>query len=168
MKEIMKDLFEFIFDPEVDAICITTNGHYTNDGLAIMGGGCAAEAARRWPKMQKCLGSLLKNGKNIPYIIGAIDKNGDEVDLKSSKVKCLIFSFPTIDNLMYGSDMDLIENSCNIMNDYAKSLNLKKIVSVRFGSGIGGLDWYDEVKPVVENILDDKFVICCQKNDELR
>ncbi|CAB4196980.1 hypothetical protein UFOVP1290_500 [uncultured Caudovirales phage] len=169
MKEIRKDLFECILDSEVDAICITTNGHYTSDGSAIMGGGCAAEAARRWIKMPETLGKLLKtSGKNIPFIIGAVDANGDAIDIKSSNVKCLIFSFPTIDNLMFGSDIDLIKNSCDIMNKYAKQYNLKKIASVRFGSGIGGLDWYTEVKPVVENILDDRFIICCQENDELR
>ncbi len=169
MKEIRKDLFECMIDPDVDAICITTNGHYTNDGSAIMGGGCAAEAARRWPKMPKYLGNLLKTSrKNIPFIIGAVDENGQEVDLKSNKIKCLIFSFPTIDNLMFGSDIDLIKKSCDIMNEYAAQYNLKKIASVRFGSGIGGLDWYTEVKPIVENILDDRFIICCQENDELK
>jgi hypothetical protein len=35
MKEIKKDLFKCISDPEVDAICIITNGHYTK---GVMGG----------------------------------------------------------------------------------------------------------------------------------
>ena len=41
MKERKADLFATILEDGVDAICITTNGHYTIHGVAAMGGGCA-------------------------------------------------------------------------------------------------------------------------------
>jgi hypothetical protein len=54
------------------------------------------------------------------------------------------------------------------MKIFADRFQLMGVAGVRFGSGIGGLDWYRDVKPVVEKILDDRFIICCQENDELR
>jgi len=172
MKEIKKDLFECISDPETDAICITTNGMYGDDGKAFMGGGCARVCADRWPQTALRLGKCLKNFEtNIPFIIGSLDAEGNYIEpnfktIKSGKFKCLIFSFPTIDNLMDGSKIELIKNSAIMMMQNADRFFLKKIVTVRFGSGIGGLNWYKEVKPAIENILDDRFIICCQENDE--
>ena len=99
MKEIKKDLFECIGDNGVDAICITTNQNYTMDGKACMSGGCAKTAADRYPEVSKRLCTLLKRYKsNIPYIIGAVDKDAKHLDLspemiKNKKYKCLIFSY---------------------------------------------------------------------------
>ena len=44
MKERKADLFETIYEDDVDAICITTNGMYLENGAA-MGGGCAGVCA---------------------------------------------------------------------------------------------------------------------------
>lgn len=164
MKEIKKDLFECIFDKDVDAICITTNGHYTKDGIAVMGGGCAGVAARKWPDMPKRLGMCLKKFKrNVPYIIGAVDEDGKSLEVNkdlfhNKKFKCLVFSYPTIDDLMDGANIPLIVQSAKIMADYANQLELKNIVCARMGVGIGGLDW-DDVKPEIVDILDDRFTI---------
>jgi len=171
MKEEKKDLFEYLFDPDTDAICLTTNPHYSEDGVACMGGGCAGEAARRWNKVPKNLGTLLKNYKyNIPYIIGATDSNGEYLNPSSELVskkqyKCLILSFPTIENLMAGSDLVLIKKSAKTMMSLADQLNLKKIILGRPGVGIGGLLWSD-VKPVLSDILDDRFIIVSFAHEE--
>lgn len=168
MKE---DLFECIFDPEVDAICITTNGNYSRNGVAIMGGGCAGEAARRWESMPIRLGKMLKTfSSNIPFVIGAVDENGDALELTkelvdSRQFKCLVFSFPTINNLIDGSNLALIKRSATIMMDYANQYGLKKIICPRMGVGIGGLKWAD-VKPAVENILNDRFIIVSFDHEE--
>lgn len=172
MKEIKRDLFECILDDGVDAICITTNGHYTKSGNAVMGGGCARVCAEKYPSTVKRLGTCLKQfGSNVPYIIGAVGKNGEELELstnliKNKEYKCLIFSFPTINDLMNGANIELIKQSAAIMADYANQYNLKNIVCARFGSGIGGLDWHKEVKPFVEPILDDRFTIVSFDNEE--
>ena len=164
MKEIKRDLFDCISEPEVDAICITTNGHYTTGGLAVMGGGCAGVAARKWPEVSKRLAKMLKHfGSNIPFIIGACDVDGIHLEpsrdlVKNKEYKCLIFSFPTIDNLIDGSNIQLIKQSSTVMMDYANTYDLKKIILPRPGVGIGGLSW-SEVKPEIESILDDRFVI---------
>src|SRR5271170_1009819 len=101
MKEQKADLFEMIRETDVDAICITTNGHYTAEGVAVMGGGCAGVCAKRWPDTAVRLGTCLKNfATNTPFVIGALDKDGNYIKpnlrmIKEMKFKCLIISFPT-------------------------------------------------------------------------
>jgi hypothetical protein len=171
MKEIKKDLFECILDPEVDAICVTTNGNYTRNGSALMSGGCAGVAARRWPEVPKRLGKMLRTFlSNIPFIIGAVDDKGDHIELthdtlKEHQFKCLIFSFPTMHNIMNSANINLIKQSATIMVDYTNQYNLKKVVIARPGTGVGGLEWKD-VKPEIENILDDRFVIVSFDHEE--
>jgi hypothetical protein len=172
MKERKVDLFETIFEDDVDAICITTNGHYTRGGLAVMGGGCAKIAADRWPEVSKRLGTLLKQtGSNIPFVIGMVDENGEHITptadlIKNKQFKCLIFSFPTINQLMDGANLQLIKQSSSIMVDYANKYSLKSIIIGRPGVGIGGLQWVD-VKPELEKILDDRFTIVSFDHEEL-
>lgn len=175
MKELKKDLFDCIAEPDVDAICITTNGMVDElTGLACMGGGCARVCADKYPETPKRLGILLKKiGKNLPFILGGTDRQGNWIDQPIAELleiqdKCLIFSFPTIDDLWDGAKIELIKQSALLMVSYTDKLQLRKIASVRFGSGIGSLDWYQEVYPVVNEILDDRFIICCQEKDELK
>jgi hypothetical protein len=171
MQEMKEDLFECIFDPDVDAICITTNGNYSKQGVAFMGGGCAGEAARRWSSMPVRLGKMLKTFmSNIPYVIGAVDEDGAALELTRELIderqfKCLVFSFPTINNLIDGSNLELIKQSATIMMDYANQYKLKKIILPRPGVGIGGLSWKD-VKPAIADILDDRFVIVSFDHEE--
>ena len=171
MQELKKDLFKCILDPEVDAICITTNGNYTKNGIAIMGGGCAGEAARRWSSMPVRLGKMLKTfSANIPFVIGVLNEQGEELELTKEVItqrqfKCFVFSFPTINNLIDGSNIELIKRSAQIMADYANQYGLKKIILGRPGVGIGGLKWKD-VKSAIESILDDRFIIVSFTHEE--
>ena len=171
MKEIKTDLFETIYEDGVDAICITTNGHYTKSGLAVMGGGCAGVCAKRWPETAKRLGRLLKTfGSNIPFVIGALDIDGNYMEptrdmIKDKQFKCLIISFPTINSLIDGSSIPLIKQSSTLLKDYADKFDLKNIMVPRPGVGIGGLSW-SEVKPEIESILDDRFTIVSFEHEE--
>jgi hypothetical protein len=171
MKEKKADLFETIMDNDVDAICITTNGQYTLDGRAAMGGGCAGVCAKRWPDTAVRLGQCLKNfGTNVPYVIGAIDSKGNYLKpslkmIKEKSFKCLILSFPTINNLMDGANLDLIKQSAQELKAMVYKYELNGIVCPRPGVGIGGLNWSD-VKPVLEEFLDDKFTIVSFDHEE--
>lgn len=174
MKEAKKDLFKSMSEKEVDAICITTNGHWTLDGKAAMGGGCAGVCRETYPQTCENLGLLLKKNSpaNVPFLIGAVGedlKYKDHVQaVQDRNFKCLIFSFPTIDDFITGADLQLIHRSSVIMVQYANAYKMRRILVPRMGSGIGGLDWYREVKPLVEPILDDRFTIVCQEDDEWR
>lgn len=171
MKEVKKDLFSSILDPEVDAICITTNGHYTTEGLAVMGGGSAGECAKRWPETVVRLGKCLKNfGTNTPFVIGALDNEGKYVVpklelLKEGKYSCLIFSFPTIDNLMEGAKLPLIKKSAEELVKLVNRFGLRNVIVPRPGCGIGSL-LYKDVKPILEAVFDDRFTIVSFDHEE--
>lgn len=171
MKEDKADLFETILDEDTDAICITTNGQYNRYGHAIMGGGCAKVAADKYPDLPKNLGKCLKVfGSNIPYVIGAVDAEAnylkpDHQMIKDKQFKCLIFSFPTINKLSDGGNLQLVKQSATIMKDHADHYKLQKIVVPRMGVGIGGLSWSD-VKKEIQDILDDRFLIVSFAHEE--
>jgi hypothetical protein len=164
MKELKADLFEVIYDKSVDAICITTNAHYTSNGQAAMGGGCAGVCARRWPETSFRLGTCLKNfGTNVPFVIGALDERANYLEpkmkmIRDRKYKCLIFSFPTIDDLMDGAKLDLIRNSAKELKVLVDRFELRGVMVPRPGVGIGGLDW-SLVKPLLTEHFDDRFTI---------
>jgi hypothetical protein len=171
MKEQKADLFEMVQETGVDAICITTNGHYTTEGLAVMGGGCAGVCAKRWPETPARLGKCLKNfGTNTPFVIGALDAGGNYVEpklpmIREGKFKALILSFPTIDNLMDGANLTLIQQSAEELKKMADRFQLRNIVIGRPGVGIGGLEWKD-VKAVLEPIFDDRFTVVSFDHEE--
>jgi hypothetical protein len=171
MKERKADLFETISEKEVDAICITTNGHYTLEGTGVMGGGCAGVCAKRWPATCVRLGTCLKNfGTNVPFVIGALDVDGKYIEpnmkiIRARAYKCLIISFPTIDNLMDGAKLELIRNSAEELKKFADRFELKGVILPRPGVGIGGLNWTD-VKPILEEFLDDRFTIVSFEHEE--
>lgn len=171
MKERKADLFQIIHQEKVDAICITTNGHYTMEGLAAMGGGCAGVCADRWPETAVRLGKCLKNfGTNIPFIIGALDASGNYVEpnmrlIKENKFGTLIISFPTIDSLLDGAKLSLIQQSAEELKKMADRFQFRNVVCPRPGVGIGGLAWSD-VKAIIEPILDDRFTIVSFEHEE--
>lgn len=171
MKERKADLFETIFEDGVDAICITTNGHYTKTGGAVMGGGCAGVCARRWPETSQRLGKMLKTfGQNIPFVIGCLDTDGKYLEptrtmIKNKECKVVIFSYPTIHNLVDGANLQLVKQSASVVKDYADQFDLKSIMVPRPGVGIGGLQW-SAVKPELEKILDDRFTIVSFDHEE--
>jgi len=166
MIEIQGDIFDFINDPTVDAICITTNGIVGNDGKCLMGAGTAGEAASRWPDIRKNVGKIITNLGNVPGLIGIIDEKDQFVSpnrkvVESENYKCLIFSYPTKEDYKDNSDIDLIVKSAYKMVNFADKFNLTKIMLPVMGCGVftGRLNWEQDVKPKVKEILDDRFYI---------
>lgn len=164
MKEIIGDLFSFVLEDGVDAICIPTSANYTSRGLAIMDFGNAKICAERWPETSKRLGKMLIALKtNVPFIIGAVDIDGKYLeptrDLKKDKrFKSFIFSFPIINKFKDGTNIQLIRQSATLLKDYVNQFNLTHVISPRIGVDVGDLLWSD-VKPIIEIILDDRFSI---------
>lgn len=171
MRERKADLFETIFEKGVDAIVITTNGMYSKDGKAYMGGGCAKICADRWPQTSIRLATCLKNRMdNVPYVIGALDERGNYIEptlkmIKDQKFKCLILSYPTIDDLMDGAKLSLVERSAKELKVLVERFGLRKVMVPRPGVGIGGLSWSD-VKALIEPVLDDRFTIVSFDHEE--
>ena len=136
MKELKGDLWSSDHEYKI----ITTNGVVRNDGSLVMGKGVALQAALRFPDIPKILGEYVKTFGNVPMIFN---------DYK-------IITFPTKNHWIDKSDIKLIERSAvQIYNLLPRETTA---AMTRPGCGNGGLKW-DEVKPRIESILDDRFFV---------
>jgi hypothetical protein len=171
MKEITGNVFDLINEPDVDSICITTNGIVNANGLAIMGAGVAGEAARRWPSIRKNLGRAINASGNFPFVIGIINPNGEFINptrklITAKEFKCLVWSFPTKNDWQDNSDIELIKQSSKMLYDRTKELGLKNIVLPRPGTTNGKLIW-SNVKEAITPLLDDRFIIVSREQDNV-
>jgi hypothetical protein len=132
-------------------VCITTNGVIDSNGLAIMGRGCAGEAAQRYPQVRKLYAERLKlYGHRVQPIL----------DIKTG---CSLLSFPTKQDWRNPSSLDLIQISAQQLMDYlyyymAQYDRPCTALLPRPGCSNGQLSWSD-VKPVIEPVLDDCVTI---------
>jgi len=140
MKEVTGNLWTYPADVRV----ITTNGFTKKNGEAVMGRGCALEAKERWPYLPKLLGSFIQAKGNLPAVY------------------CLegtfLLTFPVKHKWFEKADIQLIEQGAKVIagDKFSDLLQNKRIVMPRPGCGNGQLDWND-VRPVLEPILDDRF-----------
>jgi len=144
MLEIYGNLWEY--HNNARWIAITTNGQYTKYGRAIMGAGCAKEAADRH--------------KEIPGIVGAHVKSHGNVPLLMAGYR--IITFPTKNNWKDKANLALIEKSARLIKAKIEECNIDDLVIPRPGCGCGGLDWERDVKPVLATIFDTgRYSIIC-------
>lgn len=164
MIEIKKNLWD-CDGPNV-ILCITTNGFVKNNGEAVMGRGCALEAAQRWPKLPAQLGEALSTFcDNRPLIWTEPTFIND--------LQGFLGTFPVKYNWWEKADLDLIKRSAEDMASMLKTYDefddlpdIEKVYIPRPGCGNGKLDWETEVKPLLEAILtDNRFVIVDFPND---
>lgn len=141
MVEVVGNLWDYPADVRV----ITTNGFIRKDGCCVMGRGCAKEAAEKWPDLPKVLGDLIKGFGNHCHLLFR-----DPV----------LASFPVKHNWFEKADLELIRRSAQelvaLATDQTWIDGWKTVVLPRPGCGNGQLRWED-VKPVLEPILDDRF-----------
>lgn len=166
MKELIdEDLFDQI--EKSDAICITTNCTVTldnNEFVNPMGGGCAGAAKRLWPAIDYIYGLLLSIAPHVPCILGYANQEDKEDFINPEEVTmnagwCAVVAYPTMHSIMDPADLNLVIRSALLLVELANFHQWKSIVVPRMGAGIGGLNWETQVKPAVENILDDRFTI---------
>lgn len=143
MKETRADLWEV----EADLRVITTNGTVRADGCLVMGRGCAWEAKERYPGLDKSLG-------------GSVHAEGN-IALWNPRTN--LITFPVKHNWWEKADIALIEESARDLVGITDLLEEiwgrpLKVVVPRPGCGNGGLEWED-VKPVIEPLLDDRFTV---------
>lgn len=139
MRELVGiDLFSF------PVICITTNGFVKNNGECVMGRGCAKTARDMYPGIAKALGRTIQKYGNRCFVM-----------MQEPKV---IITYVVKHNWMEDADTELIIKSAHEVVAIANKYGYKEIHIPRPGCGNGKLKWKD-VKPLIENILDDRFVI---------
>ena len=173
MKEITGNLWR---QPQADLICITTNGYATRAGKAVMGRGCAKQAANKYPEIPKFLGS--KHGRHLLRVTLIPKEMTGEHTIASFLVKPRTFA-PNDDrsnvvghlrhrkDLIYGNfapgwasvaSPRIIERSAHQLVSLVERHGFQRIVLPRPGCGAGELQW-EEVKKILSPILDDRFSV---------
>lgn len=124
-------------------VAITTNGSVRRDGCAVMGRGCAYEAAQRFPGLAADLGLGIKRWGNVPIIF----------------TKRHLVTLPVKHCWRDAADVPLIKGSLYyVAVAMSPPSCIWRIALPRPGCGNGRLRWED-VKPEIEPLLDDRFVV---------
>lgn len=141
MKEIIGDLFSV----EADAICITTNGFVKTNGSLVMGRGVAKQLCDKYKGIDQFWGYM-------------VSTEGNHVHPLSYFGNRFICSFPVKHDWWEKADIDLIVRSSTELVDISNKFKWFKVLLPKPGCGNGRLKWED-VKKVIEPILDDRFYI---------
>lgn len=147
MKEIKGDLWDHWGKPNT-VILITTNGYIKSNGEAVMGAGCAKQAAMKIPTLPRVLGNnIIRYGNNVNELLSSED------GLKPS-----VLSFPVKHNWWELADIELIKRSAKELLGYAEQCPHLTFILPRPGCGNGRLKW-EWVKPILEFLPDNVEVI---------
>lgn len=119
---------------------ITTNGTVRKDGRAVMGRGCAYQAAQRYPKLPIQLGLRLAEFGNHVFLFQDFS----------------LITFPVKHHWHERADLDLIAQS---VEELKALINTKRAYTmVRPGCGNGHLNW-KRVRPLLQSLPDNVFII---------
>ncbi len=131
---------------------ITTNGYIKKNGQAVMGRGCAKEAADRFTGLAQFLGFQLIQYANHVFYLHQFGDRG-------------IITFPVKDTWSEKAKIELIKQSADelIRMTIPYFEITEKIYLPRPGCGNGGLEWKD-VKPEIEKILTDQVVVISKED----
>jgi len=149
---------------------ITTNGAVKNNGAAVMGRGCAAQAKKVYPNIEFTLGSSIKKHKNVVKVL--LEDNGVAIGAFPVKPVSVICNYKK-DNVVAhmrsqfqpGSrvpgwaavaSIDIIRESAKQITVLADEKKWDKVLIPRPGCGAGELTW-EKVLPVLQHFLDDRF-----------
>ncbi len=138
MNEVSGNIWDYLGKA---VVAITTNGHVTRDGKAVLGHGCARQARERFPDLHVRLGRLLREGGNHVHFLG----DG-------------MVSFPVEETPWSVPDLKLISRSALELRALADAAGWSRIMVPRPGCGGGGLGWH-EVRPVVAEYFDERFFV---------
>lgn len=138
IREITGDIWDYLGKA---VICITTNGLVSKKGEAVMGRGCARQAAQLFPGLPALLGALLAGKGNHVHVL----QDG-------------LVSFPVEESPWANPDLRLIRRSATELKEMADREGWSSIIVPRPGCGGGGLDW-NEVRPLLSAIFDERFTI---------
>jgi hypothetical protein len=135
---------------------ITTNGIVKSNGACVMGRGCAKEARDMFPGIDKALGSCILAGGNHVHDLGTACRDSSEKGNRWS-----LISFPVKHHWKDVADLALIKRSAEELVALKNDIYGENIYFIlpRPGCGNGQRDWETEVKPLLEPIFDDMFVV---------
>lgn len=133
-----------------EAAVVTTNGMVRNNGYAVMGRGVALSAKNNFPGIDRTLGRKLRATGNHAYNLGIYGHGGRQMT---------VLTMPTKNDWRNPSDLNLIRQSAYELVKLADEHGLTTVYMPRPGCQNGRLSW-NMVQAVIQDILDDRFVIC--------
>lgn len=143
----MIEIFGDLWTVRAEARCITTNGVVNASGRAVMGRGCAREAAERFPGLALSFGRLLRLNGNHVLLLDTLPDGS------------MLFSFPVKHRWSEDADLKLIARSAHELVAMVELHGVMSTVLPRPGCGNGWLSWQLDVRRVIRPILDDRFQI---------
>ena len=149
MKEVKGDILSRSIINQADAVCFTSNGIIKNNGRLVMGAGVAKVFKDTFEKLDWTAAYHVRNSGNICQVIDGFASENGNVD---------IIAFPTKRHWKDDSDLGLILRSARQLVSIANMRNYQRVYLPRPGCRNGRLDWKD-VRPKLEEILDDRFYI---------
>jgi len=176
MREMIGDIFKQ--HKWADACCITTNGYVNKKGLAVLGRGVAYQAASRVKELPELLAEQLKRHGNVVNVLMehpaqhliSFPVKPVNVILTPSRPEMLIKSMrgkfkngDIVPGCFAMARLSLVERSARQLAELADKQGYNNIVLPRPGCGNGELAWED-VKPLLQSYLDDRFYICTYAN----
>ena len=145
-----KDIFTISNnDKNANVVCVTTNNMIKRNGEAVMGAGIAKSVNERFHVGYKLANHLRVNGNTCADL--------GEYSYQNSTYH--IVSFPTKDNWRDKSIIDLIIKSANDLVLMMNAHGWQHCYMRPPGCGCGGLNWGQDVKPLLDPILDDRFTV---------
>ncbi len=144
----MNEVIGNIWEGDVDAICITTNGTVLDSGHNIMGGGIAWEATMAVPGISLTHGRLIRHYGHRFQLLDIWTRPSDKRGIQ-------LFAFPSKRTIDVNSDLVTILISLESLIHVAKSYPSLKFGLPRPGSNLGGLNWENQVRPLLEPALKD-------------
>lgn len=164
----MKEMIGNIFEIDADAVCVTTNGFVKRNGEAVMGAGIAKQMKDMFPDLPKLLGNSIKKLGNQVSLLCMVD-GIHVVSFPTKGIEGIADGTNTVSHASYmigayvpgfhlKSTIERIEQSCKELTELANFYSYETVLITRAGCGNGGLDWND-VKPVMTKLLDDRFIV---------
>ena len=117
-----------------------------------MGAGLARDLKELVPHFPKLLGRHIKAYNWLAGAIGPITIKGKSV---------LIYAFPTKFHWKQQSSLVLIKRSAFMLSylaHYHRVFAYDPVYLPHVGCGLGRLSWNDQVRPILDEYLDDRFV----------
>lgn len=125
------------------AVVIPTNTTRKANGEAIMGAGLAKQAQDRMPDLPRVYGDHLSRGE-VRVVLEALR----------------VILLPTKQDWRKPAQLPLIEEGLRWMVGHERLRRLGWEVAVPpLGCGLGTLRWDDQVRPLMERYLDERFVV---------
>lgn len=160
-----------LFNTPCDAVCISTNGYvFPNQEVAIASSS-AAEAAKFIPDLSYRLATCVKISDHSVTMVTRrhnIDlytfptkpawaiKSEDTIDPSFTTYHDMGSMFP---GYAAKANLELIKESALQLRKIADTKGYQLVLLPDYHELAGGLDFFQEVKPLLDKILDDRFVV---------